>query len=843
MPEAPGFIRKKLLTATEYLAENAFVAPGYHRLFTAAGLSAGLWGGRQVMDVVTARRSDGSEIKSEEVTPILRPIYAKMRYNPYSDDPQDRWKFVLDRFAPAIAGGFGAWVGSRHFAYGKSLSGKPFHGASAANMEKLEKGEISAQLVDANARRLHSNSTRWLASIGLPVGANSGNQIFGSVMPISASMSANSFQLLNLKKINFMNWGWFNRNVFGNRAAGSASLQPAMVEAARWAETNIVKLGDPKVWLKEEVHAEALNKVVTNALQEFEHVTPEMRARVKDRIELLLSDTHELVQGARAKGVPEKKLYETAYGSVTGTLPSHPYARPEGLLGKSFDRMLHRAEIPLDKMNIGSKDPFSFLSRLIGNNKEELELEQKWAHYLKKEYNLDYGPSRLKADPMHAAIAWGAVGAGAAGACYAGANYSTHLHRRAGRIEDPQDNPETKSKRWIDGKPLDTMQWAARVLIKPPSLHRLMSAAFLSATLMGGMKFANILAGRDLKLVPSKANPESLLAIEKVPELLKPLHGVLSYTPGSKDNHDRWRAAAHYIIPVIFGGYGTYLGSKTYFKDRTKKLEHPTTLEEYSDRILMEQAKPFGALTAITSIFNTGSGLHMIPFANYSSNLNNRYLMGSGQQVAMPVIGKWWSGNPGLTPWGTKGTLDYLSQYLSNNQDARPREVINIVHSLIEKLYPSLSEDQVVSIKQRLINHVYDVRDTYLVDNKIPADKKPELEKSMKKLFSGEGFEDLLQLSGLDPINADLASNGVSGKIANLLGQKKHVLQLEREYVGRLTERRNAKERLDPTEYLQSLVSTSKEMTNQPIKADNDSEKPFTDRIKQDLAPTPVQRN
>ncbi len=99
----------RALNGTEWIAENAYVAPGMHRLLTAFGLTAGLWAGRQMMDIITAHNTaEDTEMRREQVPEILRPLYGIMRYNNYSDHSSDRWKGVIDAIAPAILGSFGA---------------------------------------------------------------------------------------------------------------------------------------------------------------------------------------------------------------------------------------------------------------------------------------------------------------------------------------------------------------------------------------------------------------------------------------------------------------------------------------------------------------------------------------------------------------------------------------------------------------------------------------------------------------------------------------------------------------------------------------------------------------
>lgn len=828
--ESPGKIEKTLLKATEYLADNAYVAPGFHRLFTATSLALGLGSGRKVMDYVTARRNaDGTEIKPEDVPFYFKPIYARMRYNPYSDDPHERWKLVADKFVPMGFGILGAWAGSQYFFHGKDLDAKPFHGPSALTQEQVRTGKTSMQAIDSAMMLKQSDQISLPSAVQFGLGGAEGGHILGAIWPFGNGVwSAMRFQLGHERKINMPVVKTINRVLFGNRSLGSGAIRPAMVDAGRWVESNLMQFGAPENWLKEE----DLRRHVQNGLQNFRDVTPEMEANVRAGFHEVIDAAYKKMEALRATGMKEAEVSKTIRGQIAG---DHAKSIHDiGFSGQAFDNLLHQRGVPLEKAEVGGRDMFSFLGRLLGSGNGERQLEQQWSQHLKKTYNIDYGPTQLKMSPWKAATAWGAAGVGITATLTAGTAIAQNTSKRIRRTDDPIDTdgpgplkpgepntakaPESGFTHWLNGKPLDVMQWSSRILLTPPSMHRLMNAAYLSAALFGGMKVADLLAGRELKLLNAKGIPSSEIAKESVTKAFQPLHGLLSYTPGSVASADRWKQSAHYLIPVLFGAAGTYTGSKQYFKKREEKLKNPETLEDYTDKIAMEQSKTFGAMTAITSIVNTGSGLHLMPFFSYSSNMHNRFLLASGTQVAMPGIGKWWSGNAGLTPWGVKKSLTYISNYLANNPDPRPIELPSLVHSVLGKLYPDLPDDELVTKKQVILNRIHEVRDSYLVDGHVPEAKRADLQKAMTKLVTGEGFEDILLLAGLNPADANLAANGASGKLANALGRREKVDELQQQYRDRYAERISKNERMRPSEYLHSLANRSAEHADRMAK-------------------------
>jgi hypothetical protein len=205
-------------------------------------------------------------------------------------------------------------------------------------------------------------------------------------------------------------------------------------------------------------------------------------------------------------------------------------------------------------------------------------------------------------------------------------------------------------------------------------------------------------------------------------------------------------------------------------------------LEDYTDKAGFEQSKLYGHLAAVTSTLSSSSGIHMVPFINYSSNIQNRYMLGAGHQISMPGLGKWWMGNPSVYPWGVKRTLRHLSQYLANNPDEHPRELPALVHAVVGKIFPQLSLNDQASHERTLIEMIYHKRDPFLVQGKIPQEKRTELGEVMKNMLTGAGLEQTLLQAGLNPAEADIAHNGMSGKLANMLGHGTKVESLRREY-------------------------------------------------------------
>ncbi len=856
-----NFLGKAVLSSAEYAANGSQTPPAFHRLLSAGGLTAGLWIGRSIMDVVTARNSaTGKKIDHEKVFWPLRGLYGTMTYNAYSDDAGDRWKQVLDKMTPMALGAFGAWAASRHFFYGKGITNEPFHlatsgpnGLMARYKAASGNGKVTLEMADSMMMLAQAESQRKIAAVGMITGSPSGTHLFGSFLPFTNGGGiASTFQLANRARIDLPGPLKIFNGLAGNRGKGTRTVEGSLIDTVRWAESNLRKIGHPHQWMDEKT----LVDHVKNITQNFAHVSPEQEKAISQTVQTLIHDAHTHAETLRVAGKTEKEISDALVKFMEGANP-----KGIGFKGEAYERLLIHTGFDLTKFEPGY-GTFKFLSRHTGSANAEREIETHLAHHLKEAHGIEWGVSRLDETAHHRHLINGIAVAGIGTALLAGGltanNIDKHLDKqRAQALAQAKAIPTVNSQtqhinetheaheknqnpisRWINQKPLDVMQWVSNIMITPPSTYRLMNAAYFSAALWGGMQVANALTGRKLPLVKGNNSFASILKKEDA-GILKSIHGIMEYTPGSVALKDRMRQAAHFLIPVSFGAVGTYIGNRMFFKDRAEKLKDPKTLEDYVDKISMEQAKPFGLLTAATSIFGAGSGLHLLPIFSYSGNLHNNYLLANGNQMALPGIGKWWSGNAGLTPWGIKRSLEQMTNHLAYNSTSRPKDMPALVHSVIGKLYPTMNEETLLIRKQEVLDRIYEIRDTYLENGVIPKAKQPTLHSAMAKLLSGEGLENLLMASDLDPLKANLANNGASGSIGNFLGAKKAVSHLENDYRQKFTER-TAKANVSnsPNDYLRALADSRPDVM--PAANDNQGKTTFAERIKGETPANPT---
>lgn len=828
-PSGTTSLAHSALRKTEWFAENAYIPPGMHRLLTVTGLMAGLWGGRQLMDIITARNSDdGSELKLEQVPEIMRPLHGIMRYNKYSDAPADRWRGVLDAVAPVVLGSVGAFAGRQHYFYGGFGNSKHHALSNALRQQAAQKMTLEA--ADGMLSIHQSDATAKLAAASLDIGSAAGTHLTGALFPLNNGSVATSFQLGNLSKNNFPLPRFLREplnKIMGNHSSGSRHLFRVIRDWVKWAEANIAH--HPNIdWQHEKELVHRANDV----LQIFPHITEVERKAFQREMQTLLEKLSQHASALQKEGKTVADIERALFDKAR-----------EGFSGQALETMFIRSGIDITKAQIGVNGPFTAIARLLGSaEKEKATLSLLHKHW-KDDLKID--TTHLTTTPNSNTLGnWVSAGAIAASLGLGGwaVAADTKVKNARNHFRAPENNDTDIKKRprheqailahrenkqganlidWLNDKPLDAMQWLSRILIVPPSMHRFMSAAYLSAGLWGGMQVADTLAGRKLSLIRAKSAAESLLSKEQSWTLLKPLHGLLSYVPGRVTTQDRWRQAIHTLIPVTVGAVGTYTGSRLFFKSREEKLAHPEYLEEFTDRISFDQSKPFGILTALTSIFNTGSGIHILPFFNYSANLHDRFLLANGQQIAFPLIGKWWSGNQSTLPWGVKKTLKYTIDYLAHNSEEHPKQLPELIHAVVAKLYPSLTEKQINEKEEAIVDKIYAVRDTFLVEGTIAPSKKTELKMALTQLLTKKGLEETLYSVGLDPRDAALSNNGASGAIANVLGQKKHVDTLSQAYREKVTKRIS----------VNSITNEQRE--NSPPKTAEKTVSDFRERIKE----------
>lgn len=778
----------RMLQAAEWVAENIYIPWGAHRFFMALGLTSGLWAGRSFMDTVTNRDyQTGKDKESVRVPEILRPLNGLMHYNPYSDEAAERWKYVVDRTVPIATGALGAFLGGAFYFHGKFPGKAPFYGVSAVTKAAAEAKKFSSEVTESVSRLEQASSWRKWGVMTFAQAGSAGNHLFGAFWPFNTGLVAISFQQgagRNIFLPSFLHPAFEKINQWmGNHGTSSRFLFSAMRDTAKWMETNTLKFAHSGEWAT----PEALLKRAGDGLQLFPKASAAERQAVANAYRDLIDRGY-----AAVSNLPQAERSPALYKFLSGENPQNI-----GLFGQSHDRLLKQAGIDLSHIEF-ARDPFAFGARRISSQKKSLEFYTQHAEYLNKTFGYKLDPQAWAAaqlaDSRSARIATYAGGAALLGSALAGASIAAdHINKRLDRAapvpplfsksapgisadQDPATDtshlykppPRAGMLDWLNGRPLDVMHWAARNVINPISMHRFENAAYFSLFLFTGMKVADVLTGRKLTALTSGPLKNSVLAKEAVWLPLRPLHGLLEYTPGSAAITDRWRAAIHSLIPVTFGAFGTYTGSSMFFRNREHQLEHPKSLEDYAARISFEHSKPFAVFTGLTSIVGTGSGMHLLPFVCYTSHLQNRYLLAADQQIATPIVGRIFNGNPGLNPFGVRRGLQYEANYLGQNPEARLAELPSLLQSTISKLYPQLKDDEVLAKKQIMLQRIYEVRDTFLEDGKVPTKNKPALEAAMKKMMSGEGFEHLLLACGLDPLQAKLNNNGLLGRVANL---------------------------------------------------------------------------
>lgn len=766
-PESGNIFNKSVLPVADWLAENAYIAPGMHRFTTALGLMSGLMAGRYIMDILVGADRHGEPTEKKSLPEPLQPFHGLFSYNKFSDSPDARWHKIMDNCAPAIVGAMGAMAGS-------ALFFRHLHPAAAKLTKELAAGSegFYLQQADYMAGMVQSKHYNRLAGLDFTLGSTTGAHLFPN--PFSTMNSAIRFQLGAGKKP--MMPGLFR--LTGNRGAQSMNLYHSLSDMMSWAENNIAHYAGSD-WYHDN---NALFKKARNALQNFKDISPEQQQEFEQYI---------LKHVGMLESVAAKVSHE--HGDIAGQALLDALKKDSEFTGKMRDAFWGKGlenqfvEMGLiDPLHpeksdvlVGDNGILSGFSKLLGSGEAVEQLREQWLNAFRGRHGVkelptaaSTKPPSLFADPHLLA----GTGLGLAGMTTLGVIGSSHAHAaKAGRAttDSPAIDPALPrheaariahslqpSGSGINGKPLDMLSWISNVLVVPPSMHRFMNAASLSVFLYGGMQLANSLAGRGLR--------GETLSKDQVWFPL--LHGSMDYVWKSGKAADRWKFAAHQLIPVAVGALGTYSGSKLFFRERIENSKKAEFLEDYTDKISIDESDIYAKGAAATSILNTGSGIHLLPLVSYSSNLQNRFLMAQGQQVATPGLGELWSGNPSKYPYHVKRLLDVMITYAVRNPSEFPMEFDDMAHALIGKIYPQLGPADMKAKEDAFIDEIYAVRDKYWQKGGIPQDKQAACRQELKEHFRGAGLEQTLLKIGLNPLDAQLDHNGLSGWAANFFG-------------------------------------------------------------------------
>lgn len=782
-------INKRLLPLGEWLAENAYISPGKHRLMTAFGLMAGLFTGREMMNILTAKDGKGDDTDAESLAPPLRRFHGVMAYNPHEDSPDAKWHRVADAFVPMLFGAIGAMTGSARFAKTTPLM---------AALEKQMAGgseRFGLQHADYLANKVQSEKLNYLAGLGLNMGSTSGVHLFPTML--ASSTSAFRFQIDHGKNIIMPGL----RRLSGNRAHSSRNLFNTLDDFTKWAQNNAAHYTS-----REWYHADTqpLFKYTKDMLQVFKEATPEQRRIVEQRLEELCRQLDGIAEAEAGKTGLQGEALVKELAREGGAFDRTIKGFVHGGLEQSFIKagLIDPANMEKTMQNIalGDNGIVSKAVSLLGGRQHIAEVAKQYERSVTQRAAGDYTPQRVDRLIPKDGVPY--LGGAAAVAATIGLTESLGRAKRHAppdsplRLPDQPDLPVDRSlprhqqarqfhrlleqkkghgiKDMINDKPLDGLNWLASVLVVPPGLHRFMNAGFLSAFLYGGAKLSSALAARELKGAP--------LSKEAVWPVLRPLYGRMAYRFKSADPTDRWKHVAHQLMPVSIGAFGTYTGSRLYFSDAIDRAEKAEYLEDYTDRISLEESESYARASAVTSILNTGSGLHMLPFVSYPSNLQNRFLMAKGQQVASPLLGKWWSGNPAHYPWHVRRHLDQMVRYAVGNPAEYPQAFEPMAEALLAKLYPDMPPGELAEKRDALVEKLYETRDRFWEQGGIPKARQTEARKAMEGVLRRDGFERTLHSIGLNPLEADLDHNGMSGRVAKWFGAGDHVERSIGEY-------------------------------------------------------------
>lgn len=761
-----GGVARAGLPVAEWFAENAYLSPGMHRLMTTTGLMTGLVSGRYAMNVLTAQDNAANRTHPDEVPLPFRQFHGLYRYQRFDNSPSARWHQVVYDVAPIALGAVGAMIGSTRYSsttrFAQRLS------------STIAKGEFGLPEASFLSGKIQAGSYNKMAGVSFGFGSSAGFHLFP--WPLSTTTNAIRFQLENGKKP--MLWGI--KTLFGNRGPRTRDLFTSVMDVVDWAESNAAHQADAD-WFN---RAEAIQLHARSLLQSAPHATAEHLAQMESFIGDMAEKLN--MRALDLRRLHPEKSVDAIKSIIKEDTVSRALMKELGDIENRYVKMglIDPANPEKSGVLLGDHGAITTLARWMGASEKMGEVEKIWHQAIRHRYGFADKPALPSAALMSyndftpKVLAYGGAGLAAiSGMAALGSREKAPQmdeaskeklanlprHEAANRYQAWQaTHPPFSIAHTINQKPLEAAEWVASVAAAAPNLHRFMNAATLSAFLYTGAKFSTALTARGLR--------GEAVAQADVWPIFKPVYGKMAFAWKSGLPIDRWKWTAQQLIPVAAGAMGTYFGSHLYFGNKEKALKNPTTLEDTTEAILMHESESFSKTSAISSVLNTGSGFHLLPFVSYGSNLNNRFLMANGQQVCSPILGNWWSGNPSYYPEHVKGLLKRLQDCATQSPDEYPMELAPIADATIAKLYPQLPDAERQQKTNLLVDAVYAVRDPFWQEGGMSDAQKIACHTAMEQHFRGAGFERTLTHLGLNPLEAALDHNGVSGAVAKWLG-------------------------------------------------------------------------
>jgi hypothetical protein len=746
--------------STKYLN----VPPSKHRLFNALGLMAGLYVGRQMMNIMVGETPDGEKVDKEDLIAPLKPLHGILAYEHYSDDPKMRWLRVTDQIIPGIIGGIGAVAGSYFFFREPSQK-------MTKEIMRLNPGDMTLRHAEQLMLFNQFKTLARVAGFNAIPGSASGLGLMPSALNYSTTLGSA-----------------FSIGAERNMAAGLPWLRELFNSPSsipfRWHRLIEKKLIPQLIENPSRKPKELIQMLEGTFKQLANYITEEQVQKIADKV---LLRRNKILDMGLAPAETQKKIAEEMKTMFSD-------------LG--MENLL--LEIGVDPREVAVGDAgaltsiANWCSKILNPAaaRKTAEIRKELLYSIEKRHpelkNKPFDPDRHLHTQTPARKAAAASLLGVAGASLGAVALSkdTEMSDLKGERSDKDLVTTTStvghkhhvhSKRnhgFVNGKLLDTAEGITGMVQAGIGSHRVHCAMGLMVGSWLGDKIMDALTG--ISFMGDKKIPK-----EDVWEPLQKFHGALKFNPHSDLPKDKWMQVLRWGVPGVLGALAVMQGSQIFFHKRHNEVKKAETLDEVEARATFAQSRPWGYTAAIASLFGSASGLQVLPFTNYATSLGTRYSLGAGRKVSLPVVGKLWSNNPTLFPYGPPGMINMLIKEAVNNKSFDPELLETEAIGILKPWFKNVTPAQI----EAFVMEVHKVRDKFFKEGGVPEEFKKELETELSQHFKGAGLEQTLRDIGLDPSKAEIAQNGWSGAIANILGSKGAVNKIAKDYQASYRER------------------------------------------------------
>ncbi len=848
MSEFTTFANQKLLKPTKWFADTLFVAPGGHRFRNALGLSAGLWIGDKFCNLITGQKLNGDPIDKQDYPAVLHPLYGIMSYNKFSDDPEDRWKFVYRGIITASFGAVGAVLGSYEYFLSKNPSvtkmlETPWHHTKHELTDDdlktyrslFEKGE---HLLEEH-KGLKQKIDKWLNACNphaldvhvynemskaylVPAGAAAipGSALGSNVtlFPLYPYLLGERFRTGMLGYKNAMPGigKWFNNATIADKLSPHFLLDEL---AARVSDPKNLSATDAATRSN---MIERVEQIFKGAIEPmYEHLKPEHVDGMKKEI---LSIYEKAVSEIRNKTPEEAKKEIEAQAKIVNE-------QIKGLVtGVGLNQFLKRHGVDLSKIHFENHGVSGTIAKWLGADLRQFTHEYHSALYtqglsdIKPDELFPLLPKKSKILNIGKQLGFTAGTAAVMGSATAGVIYAFggHKHPSDHEFENVSLKPTAsatpnaksdhiqhagttahsgrsvasdfvgKIKDMVNGPFLNLSEAVVETFNVPPSAHRLMCAAGLSAMMIAGNTLMTALTRRNIQGVEVKKE-----SMHQMWHTLFDKHLIKYGGRNSSSFRDQWMHVARMFVPSAFGFFGVLAGSKLFFNEKEQSLKDAKYLDEVDQKAAFSQSGPWAWLAAIGSFPSASMGVNLFPVPfNYGTALGGRFGLASDRAVMFPGVAEWWSNNHSSYPLQPAGLLKRMAAYGAYNPAQDLKQLDEMVPGILKHWYNNITPAQVQAFEDSFIALRNDARKRGLSGKK--------LENELLSHVTGQGLEEMLVGIGLNPADAIIGNNGMSGRIGNWLGAGGKVERLRETYKKEFAERRKS-EHFKPRDFRHEL--------------------------------------